>query len=382
MARSLPATTAAGCLLRAVAPIALVALGVLCVIGATGALSQPADSQKPRRAVTERTLSRLLLQAAAFAGKRIVAVGEHGYIIYSDDSGKTWMRAPSLRRAMLTAVAFADDKIGGAAGHDGQILATRDSGTTWTEQRYKPDDKLPLFALHFSDASHGFALGAYGLFLETANGGGTWSARPIVQEDRHLYAIAADATGRMAIAAEAGTLLLSQDRGATWAMAASPYKGSFFGLVLPSDGALLAYGLRGNVFRSSDFGKSWTASRVDGSATLQGGAQLAGGEIVLVGSAGVVLSSGDNGASFLRVAGQKAITYSAVLPVSSGALLLGESGAIQYRLSGPAAGAASAAPVVVPNAAPASSATAPATTMPAATQPDAPSTAAGAPAKR
>nr|MBP8297134.1 hypothetical protein [Burkholderiales bacterium] len=144
------------------------------------------------------------------------------------------------------------------------------------------------------------------------------------------------------IAAEAGTLLTSADQGRTWEPAASPYKGSFFGLLTTADGGLLAYGLRGNIFKSGDFGKTWTPPAVtEGTATLQGGARLASGEIVLAGSAGAVLSSRDNGASFQRVAGLRAMTYSAVLPTAVGALLFGEAGVVPYV---PAAGAGSASP--------------------------------------
>jgi photosystem II stability/assembly factor-like uncharacterized protein len=291
--------------------------------------------------VSPRTMSRLLLIAAASAGNRLIAVGEHGYVVYSDDQGKTWLRGSTPRRAMLTAVAFVDEKYGWAVGHDGQILASQDGGAAWVEQRYKPDEKQPLFAVRFSDREHGVALGAYGLFLETADGGKTWTPRPITQEDKHLYAVTSDAAGRMAIAAEAGTLLVSADQGRTWESAASPYKGSFFGLLTTADGALLAYGLRGNIFKSADFGRTWAPATSVGTATLQGGARLASGEIVLVGSAGAVLSSRDNGASFQRVSGQRPITYSAVLPTATGALLLGEAGVAPYV---PAAIAAAPAP--------------------------------------
>jgi photosystem II stability/assembly factor-like uncharacterized protein len=307
---------------------ALALTHVATQVQAQGTTGDPGS--RTEHQVSPSTLSRLLLIAAASAGQRVVAVGEHGYVVYSDDQGKTWLRGATPRRAMLTAVAFVDEKNGWAAGHDGQILASRDGGATWIEQRYKPDDKQPLFAVHFSDREHGVVLGAYGLFLETADGGKTWTPRPIMQEDKHLYAVASDATGRMAIAAEAGTLLVSADQGRIWEPAASPYKGSFFGLVTTADGALLAYGLRGNIFKSGDFGKTWTPSASEGTATLQGGARLASGEIVLVGSAGAVLSSRDNGTSFQRVPGQRAITYSAVLPTATGALLFGEAGAVPY----------------------------------------------------
>ena len=325
--------------------------------GMAGDAAQPGDRQ-----VSTRTLSRLLLIAATTAGNRVVAVGEHGYVVYSDDQGKTWQRGATPRRAMLTAVTFVDEKRGWAAGHDGQILATQNGGATWSEQRYKPDDKQPLFALRFTDRDHGVALGAYGLFLETADGGKTWTPRAITQEDKHLYAIAGDATGRLAIAAEAGSLLVSTDQGRNWEAAASPYKGSFFGMVTTADGGLLAFGLRGNIFRSADFGKTWTPATSEGSATLQGGARLANGEIVLVGSAGTVLSSRDNGAAFHRVPGQQAITWSTVVPAGSGALLFGEAGAVPY-VPGAIAATAAPSPPTAP-AAPAATTAAPASASP------------------
>ena len=288
------------------------------------------QAQQPAQNVSDRTLSRLLLIAGAPAGDRLVAAGEHGYIVYSDDLGKSWRRGTTPRRVMLTALAFVDDKLGWACGHDGTILATQDGGVTWTEQRYKPDDRQPLFAIRFTDRDHGTAIGAYGLFLETADAGKTWTPRAITQDDKHFYAISGDNAGHVAIAAEAGTLLISSDGGKTWEPSASPYKGSFFGLVTTADNALIAFGLRGNVFRSTDFGKTWTASKSEGTTTLQGGARLNDGEIVLVGSAGSVVSSRDNGLTFQKAPDQKAVTWSTVLPMSSGALLLGEVGVAPY----------------------------------------------------
>ena len=158
----------------------------------------------------------------------------------------------------------------------------------------------------------------------------TWTPRAITQDDKHFYAIVGDNAGHVAIAAEAGTLLISSDGGRTWEPSASPYKGSFFGLVTTTDSALIAFGLRGNIFRSTDFGKTWTASRSEAATTLQGGARLNDGEIVLVGSAGSVVSSRDNGLTFQKAPDQKAVTWSTVLPMASGALLLGEVGVAPY----------------------------------------------------
>ena len=67
---------------------------------------------------------RVILLDVAMAGKRIVAVGERGVVLLSDDNGKTWtsVRAPVTRT--LTAVTFFDDKVGIAVGKVGKGLGS------------------------------------------------------------------------------------------------------------------------------------------------------------------------------------------------------------------------------------------------------------------
>ena len=98
--------------------------------------------------VAKSTVERLLLNDATRAGKRIVAVGEHGYAITSDDEGASWQRAAGMRRTMLTKLAFADDKTGWLVGHDGLIAMTSDGGATWKEQRFAPADEEPLLGVY------------------------------------------------------------------------------------------------------------------------------------------------------------------------------------------------------------------------------------------
>ena len=57
---------------------------------------------------------------------------------------------------------------------------------------------------------------------------------------------------RLYVAAEGGQLYRSDDRGASWRVLPSPYEGSFFGLVPIRGEGLLAFGLRGHLFRSAD----------------------------------------------------------------------------------------------------------------------------------
>jgi len=56
------------------------------------------------------TMQRLLVVDAARAGNRLVAVGDRGYIVTSDDNGATWKRAKVPASPLLTSVRFIDDK--------------------------------------------------------------------------------------------------------------------------------------------------------------------------------------------------------------------------------------------------------------------------------
>lgn len=206
--------------------------------------------------------ARGLLLDAALSGPDIVAVGERGAIVRSEDNGRTWEAIASPARATLTGVAFAAQaapRTGWAVGHDAAILGTTDGGKTWTKSfqgENLQDSFLDVIAL---DAQRALAVGAYGLFLATANAGKSWERRKISEEDTHLNRISRGPGGTLYLAGERGTLLRSTDQGATWTRLAAPYEGSFYG-VLPLDRrALLAHGLRGRVFHSADDGQTWQA---------------------------------------------------------------------------------------------------------------------------
>ena len=84
-----------------------------------------------------------LLLDIARAGDRLVAVGERGHVLLSDDDGETWKQVQVPTRTMLTAVHFLDDKLGFAVGHDAVILRTEDGGSIWQRVHYAPQEERP-----------------------------------------------------------------------------------------------------------------------------------------------------------------------------------------------------------------------------------------------
>ena len=280
------------------------------------------------------SVNSLLLLDAARVGKRIVAVGERGHIVLSDDGGANWRQVNSSTQSTLTALYFLDEKNGWAVGHDSVILKSNDGGASWRQVHHAPDEQKPLLDVWFADELNGYAMGAYGLFMETSNGGIGWQQRKIFDGDTHINAFAS-VEGKQFIAGEAGTLLRSDDAGKTWQALCSPYKGSFFGILPLSDNSLLAFGLRGNVFRSDDSGATWNAVESGTEATLMGGLVSADGRVVLAGQGGVTLVSQDQGRSFHLRNHASGKALAAILSADKGKddlLLFGESGVSNFNI--------------------------------------------------
>jgi photosystem II stability/assembly factor-like uncharacterized protein len=279
-----------------------------------------------------------LMLDVVHAGKRLVAVGDRGHILYSDDQGATWTQAKVPTRALLTSVFFIDDKHGWAVGHDAQILASEDGGTTWTKQFEDLTRESPLLDVWFKDVNSGFAVGAYGSLMETTDGGKHWedvSDRLDNEDQYHLNSIAAVKDAGLFIVGEQGSMFRSADWGQTWEKLEGPYEGSLFGVIGTAQAnTLLAYGLRGNLYRSTDFGSTWEqvelkAERGDLEFGLSGGTLLDDGSIVIVGNGGSVIRSSDNGETFKVVNRPDRISVSAVAAAGNGNLVLAGQGGVR-----------------------------------------------------
>jgi photosystem II stability/assembly factor-like uncharacterized protein len=306
-----------------------------------------ADTPPPAAALDRPALQspkspRMAILTVAQAGKRMVAAGERGIVIYSDDGGRSWKQAQTPTSASLTAMRFADAQSGWAVGHMGLVLHTADGGLTWDKQldgaqaakfalaaaqkggdaralqdaeRLMADgaDK-PFFDICVLDERTLFIVGAYNLTFRSDDGGRSWmpwQAHVVNPKALHLYAIHA-VGDTLFIAGEQGLLLRSDDRGQHFAPIESPYKGSWFGLVGGGSGSLLAYGLRGNAYVTTDLGKHWQQAASGTPVSISAGAELADGRIVLVSQAGQVLVSSDLGFNFTHLPQKTGLPLAAV----------------------------------------------------------------------
>jgi photosystem II stability/assembly factor-like uncharacterized protein len=278
--------------------------------------------------------ARALLLDVANAGDKLVAVGDHGDVVISYDSGLTWTQSLVPTRALLTGVSFPDNQHGWAVGHDGVILATRDGGQTWTHQDNGKDLETVYLDVLFRNATHGFVIGAYGKFLVTTDGGLHWTATKPTEDEVHFNRITAGADGILYLAGESGTLLLSKDEGKTWTKSNVPYDGSLFGALPLNKYHLLTYGLRGHILRSDDLGATWEPLNSAVHVLIMAGLRLKDGTVVLAGQGGNFFISRDASHTFIPWKPADFGTSVADLVVTDDGWIVtvGEGGAVRIKL--------------------------------------------------
>lgn len=202
-----------------------------------------------RRETLAPIAARSLLLDAAVAGNAVVAVGDHGAIIRSVNSGRSWTPAATPPGATLTGIAFEPKgQRGWAVGHEGRILTTQDGGLTWSECFRHTSVNAVLLDVAVLGQDQILAVGAFGLALESKDGGVSWKELKLPSEDLHLNRISTTTEAKVLIAGESGTLLIRERDDTQWHQVEIPYDGSFYGFVALRDGRLAAHGLRGNLF--------------------------------------------------------------------------------------------------------------------------------------
>ncbi|NPT40994.1 glycosyl hydrolase [Paraburkholderia sp. 1N] len=279
----------------------------------------------------------MLLDATHAGPSRLVAVGDHGVVILSDDEGRSWRQARQVAASStLSAVYFADAQHGWAVGQEGVILASTDCGETWSLQRSVLTVDQPLFSVYFKDAQHGWAVGLWSLLLATDDGGHTWKPQTLPippggkKADRNLFKIFAGRDGTLYIAAEQGFVLRSRDGGTTWEYRSTGNKGSLWAGTAAADGSIFVGGLLGHLYRSADGGDTWGAVDSGSSGSITGLA-ASGNQVLGVGLDGFMLKGADDGSKFAahQRADRAALTAVLVPDGTSAPLLFSKDGLLK-----------------------------------------------------
>ncbi|MCY1388562.1 Ycf48-like protein precursor [compost metagenome] len=339
------------CLLLALGASLVLSQGIAQATNFIDVLDQPA------RLSTLAVRSPLL--ATARAGDRLVAVGQRGHILYSDDSGKNWLQASVPVSADLNAVSFPTPQQGWSVGSDGVVLHSSDAGATWSKQldgrqigdllvkhysalaQAEPGNEQwpqlvedgqrltkegadkPLLDVWFANDQLGYVVGVFNLILRTEDGGKHWTPfqdRIDNPQGLHLNAIAT-AGDALYIAGEQGLLLKFDDTQQRFLALPTPYQGSFFGVV-GKPGEVLVYGLRGHVFRSTDGGANWAPLNTGLQVNITAATLDTDGHYELFTQAGQRLVSQDGGQGLKLMAQQNPSPVAGAVQAADGTLVL------------------------------------------------------------
>jgi photosystem II stability/assembly factor-like uncharacterized protein len=304
------------------------------------------------------------LMAVVRVGKRLVAAGERGLIIYSDDSGLHWTQAQVPVSVTLTALRFANEREGWAVGNMGAILRSTDGGASWRRvfdgqqaaalaedaaqaawDAVKPDpnnadhplnllledahrlvdegaDK-PFLDLRLRADGSVLVVGAYGLAYSSTDGGKTWQAlmKNLPNPNGATYYGIAERQQEQYLFGEQGVLLRAATDG-TFAAQTSPASGSLFGGLATKQGTLMLYGLRGKVYRSAQAGAAWTEVQTPVDASLITGLQLPDDTVLLLGSAGQIVASKDQGQTFTALPLKTRFPFTGATVAPDGTLII------------------------------------------------------------
>jgi photosystem II stability/assembly factor-like uncharacterized protein len=285
------------------------------------------------------TMTRLapsgLFTAVTTAGTRLVAVGERGRIMVSDDDGVNWRQVPCPTSVTLTAVVFATPASGWVLGQMGVVLRTADGGLNWVRQldgmqanqatmeeaeadvaRLGNNDttaaimqnaealvgggpSVPFLALLPLTPAHLLLAGGFGLALESRDGGAHWvsvaggMANP---NGLHVYGLVRDQNEVFAVGEQG--LFLAGTGGMPDQAVATPFPGTFFGAVVTPAHSLILYGLQGTILRSTDLAAHWQLPQSGVADAIDAGLLLRDGRILLGDVAGTILLSRDDGQTF------------------------------------------------------------------------------------
>jgi photosystem II stability/assembly factor-like uncharacterized protein len=283
-------------------------------------------------------------------------VGEHGWILLSDDNGATWRQARSPTSVTLTHVTFINGSTGFALGQMGAVLRTQNGGEDWVKQldgvgansitlaaaqadiKVKGTNGTTTANLQSAEALAGggpsvpflnllalsptnlLLVGGFGLAMTSTDAGASWTSvadQLANSQGLHLYGLVAQG-GTVFIAGEQG-LLLKGPPGGPYNPVSTPFAGTYFG-ILATQTQLYLYGLQGTLLRSSDAGATWQSLATSTGAGIDAAVQLQDGRLLFGDVAGDLLVTSGSGGIASTQAGEP---VAALAQAADGAIIAG-----------------------------------------------------------
>jgi photosystem II stability/assembly factor-like uncharacterized protein len=192
------------------------------------------------------------------AANTCFAVGWPGAIYFTSNGGTTWTYQPSYLSGSdqtLIGVSCSSAISCVAVGTQGTIISTS-NGTTWAAETSGTTQLIR--GVSCTDSYSCIAVGVQGLTMTRS--GGSWQAYPS-GTTQNLHGVSCPSSSKCYAVGNAGTVLVTSNRGANWSAQASGTAVDLYGVSCPQTTLCLAGGNFGATVVSLD-GSSWSVLNV------------------------------------------------------------------------------------------------------------------------
>lgn len=165
-----------------------------------------ASDWEPKPVATEESLMGL----ACDHENRVWLGASFSTLLNSTDFGDNWVSTSQDEDLQFTAIQAKQDGLLIAAGEFGTVMFSQDAGANWERAEPLPNEFYPM-GLYFRDRQTGWVSGLSGTIMHTADGGGSWR-RQESGTGVPLYAFSALGERLFAVGDNATLLELDGDR--------------------------------------------------------------------------------------------------------------------------------------------------------------------------
>ncbi|KPK84904.1 MAG: hypothetical protein AMS27_08785 [Bacteroides sp. SM23_62_1] len=222
------------------------------------------------------------------------AAGGEGYVYKTEDSGASWDILETGTTEFLSDIFFIDSNTGWAVGNNGTIIKTIDGGNHWVSQNSETTYRLE--SVFFIDMNTGFVVGDNGIILKTTDGGTYW----IKQNSNESYVLKTVYFIDENVGWAAGiNILQTNDGGNTWTNCAPEWGGIINSSFFIDDNEGWLVGFDGEILKTNDGGTTWT-NQNSGTAEILNDVFFHDNNIGwAVGNEGTVIKTADGGVNWV-----------------------------------------------------------------------------------
>ncbi len=256
------------------------------------------------------------------AQKKLMAIGENGVLLVSEDGGTQWQTIALPSQAALTGLISITAQKMIISCADGSILRSENNINEW-ELITGGSSAYPTGLIYDPLHKTAIMLTADGEILISDDGGKLWA--PVASIHEYLTDITLIDAGKKLLASSAnGTLLQSDNGGRTWSKLPPVTSASIDGLLAITDTTIVAYGEGGLLIQSNDTGNNWTILKTPVNDFVHQLLKTDANDWLAVGAKGLLLHSNNHGQDWHPIASaqqQSDYLLSIISDKKSGALV-------------------------------------------------------------